>query len=794
MEKLKSLVPETLKRSIAASAADDLPRTCSSLADFLLHFEPFHQMVRDLADPEVALCGKNKEAALEAKQKGNKCFLRSDYAEALDCYTQALRVAPMDVDEDRNLVATLYTNRASVLQKLGLLRECVQDCNRALQTSSNYAKAWYRRGKANASIGNYEDAICDLDVAKVLELSMSGKRQIESEMKIISDQHKSTIPSEQDNENNSNIFDELRQMELQCVTTPEKGRGMTSTNDLPQASLVHTEDPFAMIILKPCRETHCHYCLNELPADKVPCTSCSIPLYCSQKCRIQAGGKMCWDYPSNQNILENLSANLEKYIVDTTLNVESETDTEHIPEHKHECKGVHWPAVLPSEIVLAGRVLVKSVIKRRGSTDTFHLSEISDLSHHYSKMPPETKLELHIYSAVLLYCLQHSDGFELPINGLSISQIVILISQIRVNSMTIVRMKSIDHNGLEDQFGKLTPWGEGLTSNMEQVKVGQAIYISGSLFNHSCQPNIHAYFLSRTLFIRTTEFVTSGVPLEFSYGPQVGQWDCKDRVKFLEDEYSFRCQCRGCLNVNFSNLALNGFHCVKPNCPGIVLDSGVVNIEREKLKYLPRIVSTSSVEPHLQVEEFNTDEINKLAPHVQPNNVFDINPGFCLKCGSYRDLESSSAAADKARTRIRRLRDAIVSQDVSSTVLLDALSSLGLLRSTFFAYNRSIAEAEDNLAQAFCLVGELQPAMEHCKASIEILEKLYNPNHIVIGYELVKLSSLQLSLGDRAAADSVNRLYQIFSCYYGSHTYVIFPYLRFLRREKHISSLEDQLT
>lgn len=86
---------------------------------------------------------------------------------------------------------------------------------------------------------------------------------------------------------------------------------------------------------------------------------------------------MCWDYPSNQNILENLSADLEKYIADTTSNVESETDTEHIPEHKHECKGVHWPAVLPSEIVLAGRVLVKSVIKRRGSTDTIHLSEIS---------------------------------------------------------------------------------------------------------------------------------------------------------------------------------------------------------------------------------------------------------------------------------------------------------------------------------------------------------------------------------------------------------------------------------
>ncbi|ONI27939.1 hypothetical protein PRUPE_1G112300 [Prunus persica] len=50
-----------------------------------------------------------------------------------------------------------------------------------------------------------------------------------------------------------------------------------------------------------------------------------------------------------------------------------------------------------------------------------------------------------------------------------------------------------------------------------------------------------------------------------------------------------------------------------------------------------------------------------------------------------------------------------------------------------------------------------------------ILEKLYNHNHIVIGYELVKLSSIQLSLGDCAAVDSINRPCDIFSCYYGSY-------------------------
>ncbi|KAF5727607.1 putative heat shock protein 70 (HSP70)-interacting protein [Tripterygium wilfordii] len=54
---------------------------------------------------------------------------------------EALRLAPIDVDDmGRNLVATLYMNRASLFQKIGLLQECLRDCNRALQISPRYAK------------------------------------------------------------------------------------------------------------------------------------------------------------------------------------------------------------------------------------------------------------------------------------------------------------------------------------------------------------------------------------------------------------------------------------------------------------------------------------------------------------------------------------------------------------------------------------------------------------------------------------------------------------------------------
>lgn len=129
------------------------------------------------------------------------------------------------------------------------------------------------------------------------------------------------------------------------------------------------------IILKQCRETHCHYCFNELPADKVPCRSCSISLYCSKHCQVQAGGRTFQNNLKNHGIQENLSSELEKHVAEVTLVTDSETDTKHIPEHKHECQGLNWPAILPPEIVLAGRVLVKSILERGGSLDKANLSE-----------------------------------------------------------------------------------------------------------------------------------------------------------------------------------------------------------------------------------------------------------------------------------------------------------------------------------------------------------------------------------------------------------------------------------
>lgn len=86
-----------------------------------------------------------------------------------------------------------------------------------------------------------------------------------------------------------------------------------------------------------------------------------------------------------------------------------------------------------------------------------------------------------------------------------------------------------------------------------------------------------------------------------SYVLQVGQSDCEDRLRYLADKYSFRCQCRGCSQLNLSDLVLNAFCCVNHNCAGVVLESTIINGETRKLNNFPRAPEKQKFDSHLQV-------------------------------------------------------------------------------------------------------------------------------------------------------------------------------------------------
>lgn len=542
------------------------------------------------------------------------------------------------------------------------------------------------------------------------------------------------------------------------------------------------------IVTKSCRETHCHFCFNEVPTDVLFCPSCTVPIYCSQHCQELAGGEQFLRNRNGYTTQKHLSADLEKHVVDTILANHSKCavtnlNFKHIPEHKHECGGAHWSAILPPDVVLAGRVMMQSVEKRKVPGEFSKPRETLEFAHNYVQIPSDSKLEFHIYAAVLSYCLEHYYSSDFPADGATASQLVLLISQIKINSMAVVHMKSLDGYGALEKSQKLSAIDDVYTCALEQVKVGQAIYSTGSLFNHSCQPNIHAYFLSRTLFLRSTEFVPAWYPLELSYGPQVGQLDLQDRLELLKEQYSFKCRCTSCSELNLSDLVINAFRCIEPDCPGAVLEMTCYEKLEDDFVQVPG--ASDSCKLSLPVSKKKTDLSKVASMLLQKTGVMcRFGPGCCLSCGSNLDLKSSSSASKSATMDIQRLKDFIASNIAPGILISDALKSLIQLRSVRHPYSRDVAQAEDNLAEAFVRIREFERAMQHCIASIEILEKLYHSKHIVIGHELMKLASIQLSLGDRTTArHNIKRLEAIFSLYYGSHVSEIFPYIEDLRRE-----------
>ncbi|KAJ0235553.1 Uncharacterized protein HA466_0263700 [Hirschfeldia incana] len=768
METLKSLIPEHLLQTVkSSSSVDDLLSSSSSLLRFLLGLPQFHQAVSELSDPDLGCCGKSQESSLDFKRRGNLSFRSRSFDDALRFYSKALRLAPRrSFDGEKSLLASLFLNRANALHNLGLLEESLRDCHRALRIDPYYSKAWYRRGKLNTLLGNYKDAFRDITVSISLESSPLGRKQLQSELLSIPDSHNKLTSENSRSYASVDLPNVQSEVKLRCVSTEEKGRGMVSESDIDQASVIHVEQPFSVVISKSCRETHCHFCLNELPADSVPCPSCSIPVYCSESCQIQSGGMLSTNEMDKNQIFQNLPGDIVEHVKGVTSAVRYYSQAECVQEHQHECRGANWPAVLPSDAVLAGRVIMKLINQGETAMDLSNLQEILDLSHSYSKMSPDSKLELHLLSIVLIWCLNKSCCPDLSVCEASVTQTIILLSQIKVNSMAIVRMKSSG-----DSF-KCIPSGNVSAKepiqSLEQIRVGQALYKIGSLFNHSCKPNIHLYFLSRGLVMRTTEFVPMGCPLELSYGPEVGKWDCKDRTRFLEEEYFFHCRCRGCSQINMPDLVINGYCCVNTSCTGVVLDSSVAACESEKV----------SEKVYTGVSEVASSLLTK------PSGTLHIEADKCLKCGSRCEVGNSHVEVNRAWNHLRRVEELMNSGRANISVLSDCLRSIAVLRTSLHMYNKDIADAEDKVAQACYLAGEMKGAGEHCEASIKILKRLYGDEHVVIGNEMVKLGSIQLASGDSSGAwETTKRLSQIFSKYYGSHAETLFSYLSSLNLE-----------
>ena len=81
---------------------------------------------------------------MKKKEEGNVAFKSGSYQEAYDIYSDALQIDPYNKATN----AKLYCNRGLAAQKLGKLKESIDDCTQAIELDENYVKAYQRRAIA----------------------------------------------------------------------------------------------------------------------------------------------------------------------------------------------------------------------------------------------------------------------------------------------------------------------------------------------------------------------------------------------------------------------------------------------------------------------------------------------------------------------------------------------------------------------------------------------------------------------------------------------------------------------
>lgn len=89
------------------------------------------------------------------KEEGNGHFKAGRYQQAVDVYTSALEVDPLN----KGTNSKILNNRAMCYSKLKKWTEATEDCDRAISMDPSYTKARKTRAKALGEGGNWEEAV-----------------------------------------------------------------------------------------------------------------------------------------------------------------------------------------------------------------------------------------------------------------------------------------------------------------------------------------------------------------------------------------------------------------------------------------------------------------------------------------------------------------------------------------------------------------------------------------------------------------------------------------------------------
>lgn len=109
---------------------------------------------------------RDLDAAMTAKQEGNDYFRAEDFDNALEAYSRAIDLCPLD---NKNEMAIFYGNRAACYFSIQDYEYAFEDCTDALKFNPKYVKVLVRRYQSLEKLDRLEEAVTDAKAVAELD-------------------------------------------------------------------------------------------------------------------------------------------------------------------------------------------------------------------------------------------------------------------------------------------------------------------------------------------------------------------------------------------------------------------------------------------------------------------------------------------------------------------------------------------------------------------------------------------------------------------------------------------------
>lgn len=517
--------------------------------------------------PKKTTYGKDRDEAIDLKEKGNLEFLKGNKNEALNLYTDSILLYPIDGDKKEHSI--LRANRSAVLYELNEYELALNDIEKALKIGyptdllykilDRKAKCLLALKQHQKAIKAFRETIIALDDAKIsLERRQKWQKDIQIMLAVMA---KNNVKDER-LPTKSNVI-KIKGKRNAVYTSASNlvdikynenaGRYAEASAEIPCGEILLCEKAYCAVLLHENVKTHCFQCFKRIIAGE-PCPTCSCVKFCSDKCKTTA---LTSHHHYECPILETLWLSGISVTCLMSLRIISQNSIDFFLKIQKKLKEVDG---------------IWNEKEYNGS----NFLTIYQLVRHEKRRSMNDLMQRAYMALFLLSCLKQAGYFSTIDEGQTKEEAEILIGGLIMRFLQILQFNAHEISELEIKGADLKEW--------KSIFLGGGLYPTLALFNHSCEPAIVRYFHGTNIVARAVKKIKAGEMIAENYGPIFTVKPRKERQIQLSQQYWFECPCIPCTNnwpmLDYMDPNTLRFHCDTANCNNVlIVESDNMNIQ-----------------------------------------------------------------------------------------------------------------------------------------------------------------------------------------------------------------------